>query len=98
MVHLFDIWDTFRIEGRGLVIVVYVEPSCAEFRIGDKVEFRPASGQRIQTSIKAIEMINVRPRPDDGRAPVGLMVTNELPSEACEKGAEIWKVDQQSVI
>jgi hypothetical protein len=92
MVHVLDIDETFRIEGRGLVLVAFWVPSCTEtIRNGDKIELRNRSGKSFQTTIKAIEMIRADPR-SDGQIPLGLMVADEPPITGELKDAQVWKV------
>jgi hypothetical protein len=94
MVHLLDVSDTFLLEGRGRVLICYFHPGTDEsLTSGDRIQLRSQTGESWETTVKGIELVNVRPRPVDGRYPIGVLISADLPAAAGQNGVEIWKFD-----
>jgi hypothetical protein len=72
MLHLFTVADVFVIEGRGCVLVpgLPTEPGSPNVQRDAKIRLKTPSGKFIDTTIRAIEMVTYRKRPEKMCLPI----------------------------
>ena len=72
MLHLFTVADVFMIEGRGCVLTpgLSTEPGSPNVKRGARIRLQTPTGRVIDTSIRAIEMISYRKRPEKICVPI----------------------------
>lgn len=84
MLHLFTVVDVFAIEGRGYVLVpgLSTEPGSTNVKQAARIRLKTPTGKVIDTSVRAIEMILYRNRPEKICIPISLpdgITKNDVP-------------------
>ena len=88
---LFQVAETFEINGRGLVLLPGIIPVGDErFRVGDPIRLKRPDGKEEDYPIGGLEMCTPRRVAD-----VALLLTNVTKVEV-PIGSEVWSVDSQS--
>jgi hypothetical protein len=95
MVHLFNVSDRFRIEGRGCVLVPGWPTGAGspKGRVGDRIKLRLPGGQEIDTRVEAFELINYRNKPDPRDMSVPILLPSELKKEDVPVGTEVHLIE-----
>jgi hypothetical protein len=94
MLHLFTVADTFQIEQRGCVLVpgLPTEPGAPIVRTGARIRLRTPVGREIDTTVKAIELINYRKRPEKICIPV--LLPSDVTKNDVPIGTEVFLLEE----
>ena len=84
----YSVKHSFRLDGRGVVIVPAPEIDGATFRIGDRLAIVHPDGTQHQTCVKYIEILSSRTES------TWVVVLNEVPNETIpSEGSKFWLVE-----
>ena len=94
MLHLFTVADRFQIEGRGCVLVPGLSTDLGSpiLSSGARIRLRTPAGKDIDTTIKAIELISYRKKPEKICVPV--LLPNGLTKEDVPVGTEVLLLEE----
>ena len=92
MLHLFTVADVFLIEGRGCVLVpgLGTDPGSPVVKSGTRIRLETPTGRVIDTSIKAIEMISYRKRPEKICIPI--LLPDEILKDDVPVGTKVMLI------
>lgn len=95
MLHLFTVADVFMIEGRGCVLLLGLptEPGSPNIRRGARIRLQAPAGRVIDTSIRAIEMISYRKRPEKIYVPI--LLPDDISKNDVPIGTEVILLDDK---
>lgn len=89
---LSKVGDTFRIKGRGIVIVALTrELPQSPIRLGDWIEFHDPSNTRVRAEIIGFEHMHLSPLPPAGETPIGIQLKLDIDPQLLA-GQEAWLV------
>jgi hypothetical protein len=93
MLHSFTVADVFLIEGRGCVLVpgLPTEPDSPVVKTGARIRLQTPTGRVIDTSIKAIEMINYRKKPEKICVPI--LLPKDIGKDDVPVGTEVFLLE-----
>ena len=89
MQHLFTVADVFLIEQRGCVLVpgLPTEPGSPVVRKDSRIRLRTPDGREIDTTVRAIEMISYRKRPE--RICLPILLPSDIAKSDVPVGTEV---------
>jgi hypothetical protein len=92
ILHSFTVADVFLIEGRGCVLVpgLPTEPESPVVKTGARIQLRTPAGRVIDTTIKAIEMITYRKRPEKICCPI--LLPKDITKDDVPIGTDVYLV------
>ena len=95
MLHLFTVADVFMIEGRGCILVpgLRTEPGSANVNQGARIRLQAPAGKIIDTSIKAIEMLSYRVRPEMIFWPI--LLPDDIAKNDVPIGTEVYLLEDE---